>query len=207
MALKLVHHCHLWKHNGGTVSGFMDIMGQHYYNKIPFLHHGRSKIWKAHFFTSLQRKAYQTNVLVVLLHIFWVGRCTGDPIMARVGYRNPVPIWHRYLCYRYVLEPNQNADFGAMPEWSVEIFVLSFFKTDVRSIITVCNKLFPDWKMHARKLNSESSYNTSPTHFCSNASVLFSHSNLKAQLGKWEHLRSTLMQWIHLLWWQQIAFH
>ncbi len=33
--------------------------------------------------------------------------------MTRVGYRNPVPIWHRYLCNRYVLEPNQNADFGA----------------------------------------------------------------------------------------------
>ncbi len=31
----------------------------------------------------------------------------------RVGFRNPVPIWHRYLCNRYVLEPNQNADFGA----------------------------------------------------------------------------------------------
>ncbi len=31
----------------------------------------------------------------------------------RVGYRNPVPIWHRYLWNRYVLEPNQNADFGA----------------------------------------------------------------------------------------------
>ncbi len=89
---------------------------------------------------------------VVLLHIFWVGRCTGDPIMARVGYRNPVPIWHRYLCYRYVLEPNQNADFGAMPEWSVEIFVLCFFETDVRSIITVCKKLFPDWKMHVNSI-------------------------------------------------------
>ncbi len=34
-------------------------------------------------------------------------------IIVRVGYRNPVPIWHRYLCNRYVLEPNQNADFGA----------------------------------------------------------------------------------------------
>ncbi len=33
-------------------------------------------------------------------------------------------------------EPNQNADFGAMPERSVEIFVLCFSETDVRSIIT-----------------------------------------------------------------------
>ncbi len=32
--------------------------------------------------------------------------------------------WYRYLCNRYVLEPNQNADFGATPERSVEIFVL-----------------------------------------------------------------------------------
>ncbi len=29
---------------------------------------------------------------------------------SRVGYGNPVPIWHRYLCNRYVLEPNQNAE-------------------------------------------------------------------------------------------------
>ncbi len=32
---------------------------------------------------------------------------------SRVGYRNPVLIWHWYLCNRYVLEPNQNADFSA----------------------------------------------------------------------------------------------
>ncbi len=40
----------------------------------------------------------------------------------------------RYQCNRYVLEPNQNADFSAMPERSVEIFVLCFSETDVRSI-------------------------------------------------------------------------
>ncbi len=34
---------------------------------------------------------------------------------------NPVPIRHRYLCNRYVLEPNQNADFSAMHEQSIEI--------------------------------------------------------------------------------------
>ncbi len=33
--------------------------------------------------------------------------------MSRVGYRNPVPIWHRFLYNRYVLKPNQIADFGA----------------------------------------------------------------------------------------------
>ncbi len=35
--------------------------------------------------------------------------------MSMVGYRNPVPIRHRFLC--------KKADFGAMPERSVEIFV------------------------------------------------------------------------------------
>ncbi len=56
----------------------------------------------------------------------------------RVGYRN--------VCNRYVLEPNQNTDFGAIPERSVEIFVLCFSETDVRSIITgtAREKLFPD---------------------------------------------------------------
>ncbi len=58
---------------------------------------------------------------------------------SRVGYRNPVPTRHRYLWNRYV--PNRIRTqisvphFGAMPERSVEIFVLCFSKTDVRSII------------------------------------------------------------------------
>ncbi len=67
-------------------------------------------------------------------------------LRTRVGYRNPVPIRHRYLCNRYVLEPNQNADFGAMPERSVEIFALYFSETDIRSIFTgtTHEKLFPD---------------------------------------------------------------
>ncbi len=119
----------------------------------------------------------------------------------RVGYRNPVPIWH--LCNRYVLEPNQNADFGAMPERSVEIFVLCFSETDVRSIITgtAHKTLFPDWE-NAHELNSEKSNNTSPTNLRSNTSVLFSHSDLKAQLGKWEHPRNVWMQ--YLLWRQQL---
>ncbi len=59
----------------------------------------------------------------------------GTPVTSRVGYRNPVPIWHRYLCNRYVLEPNQNAYFGAMPERSVEICPC-FSETDVKCIIT-----------------------------------------------------------------------
>ncbi len=33
--------------------------------------------------------------------------------VTRVGYRNPVPVRHLYLCNRNVQEPNQNADFGA----------------------------------------------------------------------------------------------
>ncbi len=106
--------------------------------------------------------------------------------VSRVGYRNPVLIWHRYLCNRYVLEPNPNADFGAMPERSVEIFVLCFSEIDVKSIITVTarEKLFI--------LN-----------LCSNVNVLYSHSDLKAQLRKWEHPRRAWMQWLHLLWRQQ----
>ncbi len=56
-------------------------------------------------------------------------------IISRVGYRNPVLIWHRYLWNWYVLEPNQNTDFGAMPERSVEIFVLCFSETDGRSTV------------------------------------------------------------------------
>ncbi len=66
---------------------------------------------------------------------------------SRLGYRNPVP----YLCNQYVLEPNQNADFGAMPERSVEIFVLCFSETDVRSIITV-KRDFPTEKMHVNSI-------------------------------------------------------
>ncbi len=34
-------------------------------------------------------------------------------VMIRVGYRNPVPTWHRYLWNRYVPKPNQNTDFDA----------------------------------------------------------------------------------------------
>ncbi len=43
---------------------------------------------------------------------------------------------YQYGIGTYVTGMNQNADFGAMPERSVEIFVLSFSKTDVKSIIT-----------------------------------------------------------------------
>ncbi len=79
-------------------------------------------------------------------------------------------------------------------------FVFSI--TDVRSIITGTEreKLYPDWE-NACELDSESSNNKSPKHICSNASVLFSHSDLKAQLGKWEHPRSAWMQWLHLISW------
>ncbi len=61
-------------------------------------------------------------------------------LVSRVKYRNLVPIWHRYLCNQYV--PNRIRTqisvphFGAMPERSVEIFVLCFSETDVRSIVT-----------------------------------------------------------------------
>ncbi len=53
--------------------------------------------------------------------------------------------------------------------------------------------LLEDWEK-ACEHNSESSNNTSPTNLCCNASVPFSHSDLKAQLGKWEYLRSVWMQ-------------
>ncbi len=99
-------------------------------------------------------------------------------ILIRVGYRNPVPTWHLYLWNRYV--PNRIRmqisvpHFSAMPERSVEIFVLCFSETDVRSIITgtTCAKYFPDWE-NAHELNSESSNNRSPTNLCSNASAVF----------------------------------
>ncbi len=61
------------------------------------------------------------------------------------------------------------------------MFVLCFSETDVRT--TAREQLFPDWE-NACELNSESSNNTSPTNLCSKASVLFSHSELKAQLGE-----------------------
>ncbi len=85
---------------------------------------------------------------------------------SRVGYRNPVPIWHWYLSNRCVLKNN--------------------FQTEKMNV-------------------NSSSNNTSPSNLCSNASVRFSHYDLKAQLGKWEHLRSAWMQ--DLLWQQQVAFH
>ncbi len=33
---------------------------------------------------------------------------------SRVGYRNPVPIWHRYLCNRYVLQPQIRKSWDSM---------------------------------------------------------------------------------------------
>ncbi len=51
----------------------------------------------------------------------------------------------------------------------------------------------PTEKMHVNSI-PESSNNTSPTNICRNESVLFLHSDLKAQLGKWEYPRSAWMQ-------------
>ncbi len=69
-------------------------------------------------------------------HLFILAEC----LLSRVGYRNPVPMWHRYLCNRYVPTRIKTQisvpHFGAMPNRSVEIFVLCFSETDVRSIIT-----------------------------------------------------------------------
>ncbi len=120
-------------------------------------------------------------------------------VAVRVGYRNPVPIWHQYLCNRYVLEPNQNADFGASfrcHAWAIGWNICHLFLRNGRKkhhhrhlgekYMNVKNtareKLFPDWEI-AHELNSESSNNTSPTNLCSNPSVRFSHSDLKAQRG------------------------
>ncbi len=44
MALELVHRCRLRKHNGGAVGGNLQMKGQLYNNKIPFLRHGGSEI-------------------------------------------------------------------------------------------------------------------------------------------------------------------
>ncbi len=71
-------------------------------------------------------------------------------VINRVGYRNPVPTRHWYLWNRYVTNRIRMLIsvpyFGAMPERSVEIYVLCFSETDVRSIIsgTTRAKLFPD---------------------------------------------------------------
>ncbi len=69
-------------------------------------------------------------------HLFILAEC----LLSRVGYRNPVPMWHRYLCNRYaptrIKTQISVPHFGAMPKRSVKIFVLCFSETDVRSIIT-----------------------------------------------------------------------
>ncbi len=51
-------------------------------------------------------------------------------------------------------EPNQNADFSAMPERSVEIFVLCFSETDVRSISPAphVQNNFPTENMHKNSI-------------------------------------------------------
>ncbi len=123
-------------------------------------------------------------------------------VMRRVGYRNPVPTWHRYLWNRYV--PNQNADFGASfrcNAWAIGWHICPLFLRNGHKKHhhhTTCEKLFPDWE-NGHELNSESSNNTNPTNLYSNTSVRFSHSDLKAQLREWEHPRSVWMQWLHLL--------
>ncbi len=49
--------------------------------RSPFYLTGGVKSERLSFFTNLQRKAYQLIYLVVLFHVFWVGRCTGDAII------------------------------------------------------------------------------------------------------------------------------
>ncbi len=55
-----------------------------------------------------------------------------NKVCSKVGY--PVPIWHRYLCNRCVLEPNQNADYGAIPERSVLCFSQSHIERELRQL-------------------------------------------------------------------------
>ncbi len=85
-------------------------------------------------------KASSRNQAEPMIIRYSVNNKDANWVKTRVGYRNPVPTWHRYLWNRYV--PNRIRTqisvphFGAMPVRSVEMFVLCFSKTDVRSIIT-----------------------------------------------------------------------
>uniref|UniRef100_A0A671P9U1 TBC1 domain family, member 10b n=1 Tax=Sinocyclocheilus anshuiensis TaxID=1608454 RepID=A0A671P9U1_9TELE len=77
---------------------WLDIIEKDLHRQFPF-HEMFPQFYTSHTFTS--------PLLLIFSFIY------------RVGYQNPVPIWHRYLCNQYVLEPNQNAHFGAMPERSI----------------------------------------------------------------------------------------
>ncbi len=51
----------------------------------------------------------------------WAGICFGQrtQVHSPIGYWNPVPIRHRYLCNRYVLEPNQNGASFQCHAWAI----------------------------------------------------------------------------------------
>ncbi len=87
----------------------------------------------------------------------------------------------RHQCNRYVLKPNQNADFGAMPERSIDIFVLCFSKMDVRRSSPHMTNYFPTEKMH---VNSCKKALIIQIFVVMRVCMLFSHSDLKAHLGK-----------------------
>ncbi len=95
------------------------------------------------------------------------GKC--DNGTTSVGYWSPVPIRHRYLCNRYVLEPNKNADFGASfrcHAWAIGWNICPLFLRNGRKKHHHWHRtwkiLFSDWE-NAHKLNLESSNNTRPT--------------------------------------------
>ncbi len=82
MALEMVHRCRWQKHYGNAVGGNLQIKRRWYYNKILFLRHRGAKPEQLIFSC---RKRLQKDIKiywVVLFHVFWVGRCTGDPIIA-----------------------------------------------------------------------------------------------------------------------------
>ncbi len=71
-----------WKHNDGAMEGNVQIKGRNILIRSPYLVTEGEKSDTLIFFRGLQKKVYQNKYLVVLFHVFWVGRCTGDPIIA-----------------------------------------------------------------------------------------------------------------------------
>ncbi len=75
--------------------------------------------------------------------------------LTRVGYRNPVPIRQRYLCNRYVLEPNQNADFGASfrcHAWAIGWNICPLFLRNGRKKHHHMKNNFQTEKMHVNSI-------------------------------------------------------
>ncbi len=114
-------------------------------------------------------------------------KCLSDPVKnnpspaSRIGYWNPVPI---RLCNRYILEPNQNADFGASfwcHAWAIGWNNCPLF---LRIRRKKHHQRHRTWKIISRLRRCMWTQFGKSNNLCKNASVRFSHSALKAQLGK-----------------------